>query len=203
MARAAINNRDFYPADAKAPLKDDNIDAALAALKGIEEGSSDIILDIPVTIKEGLKQGGIFLPIEKEKRQQRIQVILMIDNGGWSMDPYIPVVQTLFDYAGDQFKDIKTYFFHNTIYSNLWEDPARYKKPKRIDELVRLGAPNCDDLDDYLCLGNHSYTHWRSLARRMSQHQSKISPLFADPLKTSQFLIFLRPGNSTRMASPR
>ena len=95
MARAAINNRDFYPVDAKAPLKDDNIDAALAALKGIEEGSSDIILDVPVTIKEGLKQGGIFLPIEKEKRQQRIQVILMIDNGGWSMSPYIRTVQKL------------------------------------------------------------------------------------------------------------
>jgi len=106
MARAAINNRNFYPADGKAQLKDDNIDAALAALKGIEEGTSDIILDIPVTIKEGLKQGGIFIPYEKEKRQQRIQVILMIDNGGWSMSPYIRTVQKLFS-------KMKTRFAHD------------------------------------------------------------------------------------------
>lgn len=128
MARAAINNRDFYPVDAKAPLKDDNIDAALAALKGIEEGSSEIILDVPLTIKEGLKQGGIFLPIEKEKRQQRIQVILMIDNGGWSMSPYIRTVQKLFAKMKTRFAhDLRTYYFHNTIYGGLYSDAARTK----------------------------------------------------------------------------
>ena len=29
--------------------------------------------------------------------RDRLKVILAIDNGGWSMEPYIPVVQTLFD----------------------------------------------------------------------------------------------------------
>jgi hypothetical protein len=53
------------------------------------------------------------------------------------MDPYIPVVQTLFDYARAQFKELKTYFFHNTIYETLWADPARYRKPLHIDELAR------------------------------------------------------------------
>ena len=65
-------------------------------------------------------------------------MILAIDNGGWSMDPYIQVIQTLFDYARDQFKELKIYFFHNTIYDVLWEDTARYKKPQRVDEFVRL-----------------------------------------------------------------
>jgi len=32
----------------------------------------------------------------------------MIDNGGWSMDPYIEMVQTLFNYARSQFKDLKS-----------------------------------------------------------------------------------------------
>jgi len=54
------------------------------------------------------------------------------------MDPYISVVQTLFDYARAQFKDLKTFFFHNTIYSTLWGDAARFRKPQRIDELARL-----------------------------------------------------------------
>jgi len=72
--------------------------------------------------------------------KDRLKVILAIDNGGWSMDPYIPVVQTLFDYSRNQFKELKTYFFHNTIYSTLWGDPARYKKPRRIEELARLDS---------------------------------------------------------------
>ena len=54
------------------------------------------------------------------------------------MDPYIPVVQTLFDYARAQFKEVKTYFFHNTIYDALWEDPRRVKKPKNVQEFARM-----------------------------------------------------------------
>ncbi|MCK5515692.1 MAG: hypothetical protein KAI39_02370, partial [Desulfobulbaceae bacterium] len=36
------------------------------------------------------------------------------------------------------FKDLKTYFFHNTIYDYLWADPARYKEPVNINEFSRL-----------------------------------------------------------------
>ena len=68
----------------------------------------------------------------------RLKVILAIDNGGWSMDPYVYLVQTLFSYAQAQFKDIKTYYFHNTIYDTLWQDPTRYKSPLSIDSFTGL-----------------------------------------------------------------
>ena len=58
MARAVVGDARFYPVDVKSPLKDDNMDVALANLKGIESESIENILDIPKTIKEGLKQGG-------------------------------------------------------------------------------------------------------------------------------------------------
>ena len=54
------------------------------------------------------------------------------------MEPYVHLVQTLFSYSKSQFKDLKTYFFHNTIYDYLWIDPARYKQPVKIDEFTRL-----------------------------------------------------------------
>jgi hypothetical protein len=54
------------------------------------------------------------------------------------MEPYVGLVQTLFNYARAQFKDLKTLFFHNTIYDYLWEDPPRRSKPFAVDELVRL-----------------------------------------------------------------
>jgi uncharacterized protein with von Willebrand factor type A (vWA) domain len=60
----------------------------------------------------------------------------MIDNGGWSMDPYVEVVQTLFNYARSQFKDLKTFFFHNTVYDFVWEDPPRRHKPQRVQDFT-------------------------------------------------------------------
>jgi hypothetical protein len=70
--------------------------------------------------------------------KDRLKVILTIDNGGWSMEPYVSVVQTLFNYARSQFKDLKNFYFHNTIYNYLWEDPRRHNKPYPIEELVRF-----------------------------------------------------------------
>ena len=57
----------------------------------------------------------------------RLKVKLMIDNGGWSMDPYVEIVQALFHYAQFQFKELEIYYFHNTIYSKIWLDPTRGK----------------------------------------------------------------------------
>ena len=84
-----------------------------------------------------MKNAGEIEIVFDRSLKDRLKVILAIDNGGWSMDPYIRVVQTLFDYARAQFKDLKTYFFHNTIYDALWEDPTRYKKPVRWRNLRR------------------------------------------------------------------
>lgn len=128
MARKVIGDKNFYPVDTKVTLKDDNIDVALSYLKGIEEESTEELLDIPVTIKEGVKQGGLFLPHIKEKIDQKVEVILLIDNGGWSMTPYIKNVTKLFSKMKRRFAhDLKTYYYHNTIYGGVYADAARSK----------------------------------------------------------------------------
>ncbi len=125
-ARAVIGDPRFYPVDTKVPLTDNNIDVALAGLKGIEEEDSEKYLDIPDTIKQGLKRGGIFMPEEKEKITQKLQVLLLIDNGGWSMSPYIKTVTTLFSKMDKRFAhDLKTYYFHNTMYNGAYKDERR------------------------------------------------------------------------------
>ena len=95
-------------------------------------------LNIDETISKTIKNGGEIELIFDRSFKDRLKVIIAIDNGGWSMDPFIPVVQTLFDYARAQFKDLKTFFFHNTIYDTLWEDPARFKKPFKVKDFIRL-----------------------------------------------------------------
>jgi len=120
------------------PLTRPMVGEALKRLRHmIPTGPKDQV-NVDATIYQTMKNGGEIEIVFDRSLKDRLKVILAIDNGGWSMDPYIQVVQTLFDYARDQFKELKTYFFHNTIYDVLWNDTARYKKPQRVDEFVRL-----------------------------------------------------------------
>jgi uncharacterized protein with von Willebrand factor type A (vWA) domain len=119
------------------PLSRAQIGEALKRLRNmIPVGPKDQI-NIDASIYQTMKNAGEIQIVFERGLRDRLKVILAIDNGGWSMEPYIPVVQTLFDYARAQFKDLKTYFFHNTVYSALWEDPARYRKPHTVAEMLR------------------------------------------------------------------
>ncbi len=120
------------------PLTQAQIGEALKRLRNmIAVGPKDVI-NIDETIYRTMKNAGEIEIVFDRSLKDRLSVILAIDNGGWSMEPYIAVVQTLFNYARAQFKELKTFFFHNTIYDNLWEDAPRYKKPFSVDDLVRL-----------------------------------------------------------------
>ena len=120
------------------PLREALMGEALKRLRHmIPVGPKDQV-NVDETIYQTTRNGGEIDIIFERSIKDRLKIILMIDNGGWSMDPYIPVVQTLFDYARAQFKDVKTFFFHNTIYSAVWQDPGRRMKPQRVREMTRL-----------------------------------------------------------------
>ncbi len=119
------------------PLTQAMVGEALKRLRNLVPTGPKDQVNVAATIYRAMKNGGEIEIVFDRSLRDRLKVILAIDNGGWSMDPYIPVVQTVFDYARAQFKDLKTFFFHNTIYDVLWADPARYRKPQRIDEFTR------------------------------------------------------------------
>jgi len=120
------------------PLTQAMMGEALKRLRNlIPVGPKDQV-NIDETIYQTMKNAGEIEIVFDRDLRDRLKVIIAIDNGGWSMDPYVTVVQTLFDYTRAQYKDLKTYFFHNTIYSTLWEDAPRYKKPFRIENLTRF-----------------------------------------------------------------
>ena len=107
---------------------------ALKRLRNMVPVGAKDRVNIDETLYQTMKNGGEIEIVFDRSLKDRLKVILAVDNGGYSMDPYVPVVQTLFNYARAQFKDLKTYFFHNTIYSVVWADPARYRKPTPIRE---------------------------------------------------------------------
>jgi hypothetical protein len=118
------------------PLTRPMVGEALKRLRNLVPVGPKDRVNIDETLYQTMKNGGEIDVVFERSLKDRLKVILAIDNGGYSMDPYISVVQTVFDYARSQFKDLKTYFFHNTIYSTLWGDPARFRKPKPIAEFT-------------------------------------------------------------------
>ena len=136
MARKVLSDSNFFPVDLDAILNDNNIDAALASLKGILEETAQETLDVKETIDKGLERGGLFIPEIKNETLDKLQVLLIIDNGGYSMHPYIKSVQTLFRKMKTRFAhDLETYYFHNTIYRQVFKDSQR-RKSIPIDRIL-------------------------------------------------------------------
>ncbi len=149
----------------KGPLTQDMMGEALKRLRNmIPVGPKDQV-NIDDTIYQTMKNCGEIEIVFSRSLKDRLRVILAIDNGGWSMDPYISVVQTLFDYARDQFKDLKTYFFHNTVYDALWEDPSRIKKPQRVEEFAAF-----DPETRFILVGDASMAPYELMAADGSIH---------------------------------
>ena len=141
------------------PLTQAQIGEALKRLRNmIPMGPRDQV-NIDETIYQTMKNAGEIDIVFDRDLRDRLKVILAIDNGGWSMDPYVDIVQTLFNYTRAQFKDFKTLYFHNTIYDNLWEDPPRHRKPYPIDELVRR-----DPETRFIILGDASMAPYELMA---------------------------------------
>ena len=119
------------------PLTQSQMGEALKKLRRMVPAGPLDVVNVDKTIYQTMKNAGEIEIIFDRHLADRLKVILMIDNGGWSMDPYIPLVQTLFDYARNQFKDLKTYFFHNTIYDRVWADAARYRNSELITDFTK------------------------------------------------------------------
>jgi uncharacterized protein with von Willebrand factor type A (vWA) domain len=147
------------------PLTQAQIGEALKRLRNLVPVGPKDVINIDETIYQTMKNAGEIEIIFDRSLKDRLKVILAIDNGGWSMEPYIELVQTLFNYSRAQFKELRTFFFHNTIYDNLWEDPPRFRKPFKVDDLVRL-----DPETRFIIVGDASMAPYELMATDGSIH---------------------------------
>ena len=147
------------------PLSQSQMAEALKRLRNLVPFGPKDRVNIDKTIYETMKKCGEIEIVFDRSLRDRLKIILAIDNGGGSMDPYIDLVQTLFYYARAQFKDLKIFYFHNTIYDYLWEDPPRHTKPFSVDELVRL-----DPETRFIVVGDASMAPYELMATDGSIH---------------------------------
>jgi hypothetical protein len=166
--------RRYRDYDQEGPITELQMNEALKKLRMmLPHGPLDVI-NVDKTIYETMRNGGEIAIVFDHRLTDRLKIVLMIDNGGWSMDPYIEIVQTLFTYARSQFKDLKIYFFHNTIYSHVWADPQRHLRPESVEELVRL-----DPETRLIIVGDAamapSELSWANGALYIDQHENRSS----------------------------
>jgi uncharacterized protein with von Willebrand factor type A (vWA) domain len=79
-------------------------------------------LDIDKTIDATCNNGG-FLQLEFDKpRKNTVKLLLLFDCGG-TMYPFAELSNNLFQavHKANHFKDVKTYYFHNCIYSKVYK----------------------------------------------------------------------------------
>ena len=163
------------------PLTQAHIGEAIKRLRNLVPTGPKDIINIDETIYQTMKNAGEIEIVFERSLKDRLKVILAIDNGGWSMEPYIELVQTLFNYCRSQFKDLQTFFFHNTIYDYLWEDPRRFRKPFKVDELVRR-----DPETRFIIVGDASMAPYELMATDGSIHIEERST--APSYKRLQFI---------------
>ncbi|NLG05688.1 MAG: VWA containing CoxE family protein [Clostridia bacterium] len=81
-------------------------------------------LDIDQTIDKTCNNGGYLQIVFDRPRKNAVKLLLLMDSGG-TMIPYSNLLNELFQsvHKSNHYKDVKTYYFHNCIYSKLYNTP--------------------------------------------------------------------------------
>lgn len=81
-------------------------------------------LDIDGTVHKTCNNGGCLQIVMDKPRKNAVKLLLLMDSGG-TMIPYATLLNELFQsvHKSNHYKDVKTYYFHNCIYSKLYKTP--------------------------------------------------------------------------------
>ena len=135
-ALKVIESRRYVDYAASATLRAENLRQVLAALKHLAPAGPPTELDIDETIDQSCRNGGEIELVFRKELRDRIQLMVLLDNGGASMRPYVDLVKLVFGLMRDQFKDLDYYYFHNCIYGCVYSDPQRLT-PYPIYQMLR------------------------------------------------------------------
>ena len=86
-------------------------------------------LDVDTTIRDTCENAGTLQVRYKNPRKNTVKVLLLMDSGG-SMEHYAKLCSMLFQAAtkANHFKELHTYYFHNCIFSSLYENPQMHRE---------------------------------------------------------------------------
>ena len=127
-ALKVIGERRYIDYASTAPLRTRNLGQVLQMLKNLVPVGPETELDVDETIYRTAKNGGEIEFCFLRELRNRLKILLFLDNGGYSMVPYVNLVSLVFNKLRGQFDDIEIFYFHNCIYGCVYKNPARTKQ---------------------------------------------------------------------------
>ncbi len=137
-AQKVISGRNYLNYSSKSSIAHDNLHQVLASLRNFQLAGPETELDIDETISRTAKNGGEIDLVFTRERRDRLKLIVLLDNGGYSMEPYIDLVKAVFGKIRDQFKELKYFYFHNCIYGTVYSDQPR-TRPVHWENFIGRG----------------------------------------------------------------
>jgi len=137
-AQKVIGERRFVNYSEQSTLATENLRQVLASMKSLRPAGPETELDVDETIARTAKNGGEIELIFRRELRNKLKLIVLLDNGGYSMTPHIPLVKTVFNKIRDSFQDVRYYYFHNCIYGRVYKDPPR-REPLKWETLASHG----------------------------------------------------------------
>ncbi len=134
-----IGERRYADYSSKAELRAENVRQVLGTLKNMVPAGPVTELDLDETIYRTARNGGEIEMVFTGELRDKIKVALLMDNGGYSMDPYMRLIKLVFSKTADRFKELSTYYFHNCIYGTVFTDAAR-SKPYPMEKFLTHNA---------------------------------------------------------------
>ncbi len=126
-ALKVIGDRRYISYSNSTKLRDDNLRQALESMKHLKRAGAANELQLDETIRRTARNGGEIELFFARELRDKMRLVMLIDNGGYSMTPYINTTRLLFSKLHDRFEDVKTYYFHNTIYEKIYVDQRRIR----------------------------------------------------------------------------
>lgn len=119
---------------------------ALRSLRQLSRnaGQQERELDVEGTIRQTCDQGGLLRVAYAPPRKNAMKLLVLMDSGG-SMEDHSRLCSLLFQAVSknNRFQDLKIYYFHNCIYSNLFKHPSiQQSSAVRTEWVLRNTSPD-------------------------------------------------------------
>ncbi|MCA9697881.1 MAG: VWA domain-containing protein, partial [Myxococcales bacterium] len=121
-ALAVADTRRFRDLRKDLVLDTRQMGTALRRLRKLQRKGVIEELDLDGTVDETARNCGDLEIVMRPPRKNDVRMLLLLDVGG-SMDPHAETVSKLFSaaYQHGGFKELESYYFHNCVYSKVYE----------------------------------------------------------------------------------
>ena len=114
------------------------IEVALRKLRKFTREGHEEELDIEASIDATARSFGELEIVMRAPKKSNVRVMLLMDVGG-SMEPFAQTCSQLFSAAkrASNFRELKTYYFHNTVYGRLFTSDT-LMNPVEVTDILEL-----------------------------------------------------------------